>query len=350
MPLAFSPCCPLPEVELLRRVHITPKEAAEKLRVFVEEEAKALASSELEPTRDAASAEAVSATTLTDILQRLENDWVSHTEESLLDCFIEVEAHTEVHLHPRFMGPRMKQGLRKAAGEILLKFQRNLRCIPLTLADLKPAGSRHGAIVGDSPYIHFLARFRAVGFMPMKGHWLLGRVAAAQPSSEAMNINVLKLINISVHHDSLPRELRYHQQNRVWMINDTQLSEKHTVLLRILKKDTEVSRQGEMGIQLTGVVETTGHIRAKKRSMPTAGASSPGPSVAGARVSTPGQADTPVSKRRREKEGQGKDAGDGTAHNGTAHNGNAEDAEESHKKKKKDKKRKDKDNGADEEV
>jgi DNA-directed RNA polymerase subunit E'/Rpb7 len=330
MPLGHTACRPLPELELLKRKPISAQKAADKLRLFLGEQ-KQVAPAELATAGPAQ----VTYNQLSDVLLRLENDWVGHPEERHLDCFVEVDAHVEVHMMPMFMGKRLKEGLRKAAGDILLKYQRALGCIPLTTAELAPAGSRHAAIVGDGPFVHFLASFKCVGFAPQKDHWLLGRVSENQPWYKGMNISVLSLVNIMVQQDSLPRELHYSREQRVWLNSDKDdkvLGEKHLVLLKIVRVDTEVSRQGDMGMQLTGHVESTGHIREKRRT-PKA-AASPGPSA----VETPQPkrplADTPPpsSKRKRDKDVPGGDAGNGVASNGTV---NGE--EDRSKKKKKDK-------------
>jgi len=300
MPLGHTPCRPLPELELLKRRSITAKVAAEKLRAYIDEQAQTGAT-ELATT----GAAQVSYNQLRDILARLENDWADHSEEHLLDCFVEVDAHVEVHLHPCYMGAKLKQGLRKVGGEILLKYWRTLGCIPLTLADLQPSGSRHGAIVGDTPYIHFLASFKSVGFAPQKAHWLLGRIATEQPYFKGMNVNILSLVNIMVQQDSIPRELSYSRPQRAWLNGETQLSDKHLVLLKVVRIDTEACRQGDMGIELTGLIETVGHIRAKRRAPKSAlDVASPGPVV----LETPRKktsADTPPTKRKREPEVDG---------------------------------------------
>jgi len=198
------------------------------------------------------------------ILERLQHDWVPHPDISLLDCFCEVDARVEVHLNPCFLGPRLAQGLRKAAGDILLKYQRALNCIPLTVADLRPAGSQYGAVVGDGPYVHFLASFKAVGFAPKKDGWILGRIATEQSTGKGMNVSVLKLLNTFVRKDSLPKELSYNPESRAWLKGSTQLSENHIVLMKVSQLEVDAARIGEMGIGMHGYIESTAHIRKQK--------------------------------------------------------------------------------------
>jgi len=325
MPLSHSPCCPSPEVKLLKRVVITAGDAANRLREFFEAEAQTEAP-ELVTTGPAQ----VTYSQLRGILQRLENDWVDHSEAKLLNCFVEVDAHVEIHMHPCYLGNRLKQGLRKAAGDILLKYHRALGCIPLTMAEFRPAGSRHGALVGDTPYVHFVASFKALGFAPRRKQWLLGRVAPTQPWSKGMNVSILDLININVGVDALPRELRYDRPNKAWLNGDVPLGEKHLVMLQVTKIDTSALRQGDMGIQVTGCVTTTGHIRSVKQNKVKVGGSPAPDSVAATPPSRQAPAETPPTKRKREEEEE--------TPNGSAVNGNANGDEEPRKKKKKEKK------------
>merc|ERR1740117_851390 len=258
------------------------------------------------------------------------------------------------------MGCRLKHGLRKAAGDILLKYQSRLGCIPLTIADMKPAGSRHGAIVGDTPYVHFLATFRCIGFAPARNHWLLGRVSDEQPWPKGMNINVLRLVNIMVQQESLPRELHYSRPDRAWMNSAAEegkqkLGDKNLVLLRVTKIDCDVIRQGDIGIELKGLVETTGHIREKGREKkhkswvpdPDAGPFVLTSELTPRKKKLVEETPPPSTKRKREREEEGaaSTAASSSAVNGhaeAAQNGKADGVEDSaHKKKKKDKKDKD---------
>jgi len=144
---------------------------------------------------------------LPQVLQRLEEDWVALAgKHKASQCFVEVHAQLEVHLHPFFMGDRLAWGLRKAAGELLLKFNQALGCMPLTIADLTPAGSRHGAIVAESPYVHFLASFHTVGFAPKKGQHLVGRITDIQHQGR-LNLQVLGSIHSYAMKQSLPEAI-----------------------------------------------------------------------------------------------------------------------------------------------
>lgn len=311
MPLSHTPCCPLPEVELLRRKPISPEEAAARLNDFFEQEAQTGAA-ELATS----GAVQVSYSHVPHVLERLQNDWVGHPESRFLDCFVEVHARMEVHLNPCFLGARLKQGLRKTAGAILLKYQRVLGCIPLTMADLKPAGSGYGALVGDAPYVHFLTNFRCVGFAPQKGHWVLGRLAREQVSPHGMNISILNLVNIYVQRASLPRELRYVDNERAWFNDEKQLSDRHLVLVKIDRVDTSVERLGDMGIELTGILETVGHIKKKNLKKPEFGAASPA-------ASTPGRQAAPEETPKKRRRAEGLLAASSLAEPASAPNGDA---------------------------
>jgi len=293
MPLGHTPWCPLPDVERIGRpVRITPERAAKELRKYFDADSK-MAAAELATSGSAQ----VSYNQLKDILERLEHDWVDHPDGGLLDCFIEVEAYTEVHLHPCFLGGRLNEGLRRAASEILLKYNRVLGCIPLTMGDFRPAGSRYGACVSDGPYVHFLARFTSIGFAPRSNGWVLGRVASLQPYGDALNVGVLNLINTRVAKETLPKELTYDARQRIWFNGDTAMRDKHCVLIKLSNVDTNVAKQGDMGIEITGSVKSATHISAKRRAPKESDAPE----------------ETPKAKRKREREEQGEDAGNGEA-------------------------------------
>mmetsp|Transcript_153044 Transcript_153044/g.264943 ORF Transcript_153044/g.264943 Transcript_153044/m.264943 type:complete len:294 (-) Transcript_153044:71-952(-) len=172
---------------------------------------------------------------LPQVLQRLEEDWVALAgKHKASQCFVEVHAQLEVHLHPFFMGDRLAWGLRKAAGELLLKFNQALGCMPLTIADLTPAGSRHGAIVAESPYVHFLASFHTVGFAPKKGQHLVGRITDIQHQGR-LNLQVLGSIHSYAMKQSLPKKLYFERgEPGTWCMEEHgALTEQHLVRFEV---------------------------------------------------------------------------------------------------------------------
>merc|ERR1712146_60229 len=81
--------------------------------------------------------------------------------------------------------------------------------------------------------------------------------------------NILGLTNLNVGNRDLPAEISYHSQEKVWKMKTDKpepvnLTEKHLVLLRVSKVDTNPARTGDFGIQLAGVIESIGHIRSKR--------------------------------------------------------------------------------------
>lgn len=204
MPLGNTPWRPRPEVELCEKFDISTKEAAKQLRSFVE------TSSRVTATEAATAAYAeIKIQQLPKVLERLEQDWLPEGTDA--KCFIEVHARLEVHLHPYFMGPNLPRGLRRVAGELLLAYNPVLHCIPLTISDVTPAGSRHGAIVAESPYVHFMVNFRSVGFAPKEGQELVARVGEIQNSS-SFNLQVLGMTHAFAVAGMLPKGLSYKKE------------------------------------------------------------------------------------------------------------------------------------------
>jgi len=153
------------------------------------------------------------------IIDALQTDWVGlQGEERPADCFIEVRGRLETHLHPCFLGEKLALGLRGAAGTLLLRFNRILQCVPLGFTRLLPAG-KHGAVVGESPYVHFLADFRAVGFVPKEGQWLIGR-PSEQQTMQGLNVLILNCFNMFIKAKHLPPELRWDDDKKCWVYGD----------------------------------------------------------------------------------------------------------------------------------
>merc|ERR1719203_2608529 len=120
-------------------------------------------------------------------------------------------------MHPCFMGDRLMEGMRGAAGHLLMRYTRKLKYVPLGFRQLRPAGS-HGAIVGESAYVHFLIEFLAVGFRPAKGRRLIGRLGAVQ-TAVGVNYSVLSNFNFFVHKANLPSGAWFDVAEGTWMLD-----------------------------------------------------------------------------------------------------------------------------------
>eukprot|EP00930_Biecheleria_cincta_P057963 TRINITY_DN43828_c0_g1_i1.p1 TRINITY_DN43828_c0_g1~~TRINITY_DN43828_c0_g1_i1.p1 ORF type:complete len:393 (+),score=62.12 TRINITY_DN43828_c0_g1_i1:217-1395(+) len=209
MPFAQKPFKPKPEVELLRRRRLTFEDATALVQTSLKQDGKQSDGG----VRDDASMEVpgvalVSFQHIPTILQTMEQDWLTWPKDQrqCRSCFVEVTGRVETHLHPCFLS-RLDHGLRVAAGFMLHRWVERLGCIPLCFVELKPAGT-HAAVVAESPYAHFLMHFRAVGFAPQKGDWLVGRMNQTQISA-GMNVTVLGLVNCFIRKANLPEEIEY---------------------------------------------------------------------------------------------------------------------------------------------
>lgn len=122
-------------------------------------------------------------------------------------------------MHPCFLGDRLMEGMRGAAGTLLMRYIRQLQCVPLGFKRLKPAGT-HAALVGESAYIHFLIDVCAVGFRPRKGGRLIGRLGNVQ-TAVGVNFTILNNFNCFVHKNGLPEGAWYDSIKSSWMESDT---------------------------------------------------------------------------------------------------------------------------------
>lgn len=172
MPLANTPFRPLPRLELLASRKITFAEATSRLGEFLRTEVENLEVAESDSAF-------ISAKQLPDVHAKLKDDWSQARGMQPSACFVEVHARLEVHLPPGFLGPKLAMGLRKAVAPLLLRHDIKLGCVPLNYEALKTVGNC-GAIVGESPYVHFLVEFRSVGFAPKPGDWIVCRTASVQ--------------------------------------------------------------------------------------------------------------------------------------------------------------------------
>uniref|UniRef100_A0A6T1JZ30 RanBP2-type domain-containing protein n=1 Tax=Alexandrium monilatum TaxID=311494 RepID=A0A6T1JZ30_9DINO len=211
MPLAHSAYRPLPVVEFLGSRPISAEDAARGLASSVETDEGAAP----EARYELPGSTLVNFRQIPGIVDALQTDWVSLPgRERPADCFVEVRGRLETHLHPCFLGEKLALGLRGAAGTLLLRFNKVLQCVPLGFTRLLPAGT-HGAIVGESPYVHFLVAFSAVGFVPKQGQWFIGRIAEQQ-TMQGLNVLILNCFNMFIRRREMPRQLRFDDEKGIW--------------------------------------------------------------------------------------------------------------------------------------
>lgn len=204
MPLAHKPHRPKPEVELLRRRNISFEEAE---RGLIQALSPAQSSDGGEGILDVPGSYLVSYRNIPEILQSLQKEWVTLSPAKRpRSSFVEVVGRLETHLHPCFLS-RLGYGLRGAAGFLLHRYIDRLDCIPLGFMELKPASS-YAAVVAESPYVHFLVQFKAIGFAPRKGDWLLGTIGKQQVKA-GLNVTVLGLWNVHVRQHNLPKHFEW---------------------------------------------------------------------------------------------------------------------------------------------
>jgi len=207
---AHLPCRPQPELELLKSFPISVETAERQLSDYLRSEEGAPLEAESLNSNN------IKFKQLPSVLETLRSDWVNRkSEEQPAECFVEVHARIEVHLHPSHLGPKLAVGLQRAVGALLLRFDPVLRCVPLTCAQVEPVGTK-AAIVGESPYVHFLANFRSVGFAPQREQWLFGRLADVHVRP-GINLLILGVINAFVDYRDLPSELLYDESSHRWV-------------------------------------------------------------------------------------------------------------------------------------
>jgi len=80
---------------------------------------------------------------------------------------------------------------------------------------LKPAGS-HAAVVGESPYVHYLIEFTAIGFAPKKGTTMVARPSEAQ-TAIGFNAKLLNKFNCFVRKGDLPKDAYFDGEEGQWM-------------------------------------------------------------------------------------------------------------------------------------
>mmetsp|Transcript_57208 Transcript_57208/g.150553 ORF Transcript_57208/g.150553 Transcript_57208/m.150553 type:complete len:440 (+) Transcript_57208:122-1441(+) len=207
MPLAHTAYKPVPEVELLGCQPITIEDAVRGLE-------EAVAGDEGEAHHNVPGSALVNFRQVPRILESLKKDWLNLPVGERPACFVRVHGRLETHMHPCFLGEKLVAGLRGASGMLLLKFSSVLDCVPLGFTSMEPAGS-HAAVVGESPYVHFLADFWAVGFVPRESQWLVGRISEIQ-TARGMNLQVLNSFNFFAPRWCVPPQLWFDHAAGRW--------------------------------------------------------------------------------------------------------------------------------------
>lgn len=212
--MAHTPYRPQPEVELLSTVPVTIEDAIRGL----EDAALGVCAARtgLERLYNIPGSSLVNFRQVPRIVESLQQDWRNVPVKGRPDaCFVEVHGRLEIHMHPCFMGERLMEGMRGAVGTLLLRYSSTLNCVPLGFKSLLPAGT-HAALVFESPYVHFLIDFRAIGFVPKEGHRLVGKVGEVQ-TAIGINFTILNCFNLLVHKSALPSGVWFDAKESAWM-------------------------------------------------------------------------------------------------------------------------------------
>jgi len=214
MPLAHTAYRPHPEVELLDTRPISIEGAVASLEVSLrgddsgKDEGPSVPGSSLVNYRH-----------IPAIVESLKSDWMSAPAGDVPGkCFVEVHGRLEAHLSPCFMGERLIEGMRGAVGGLLMRYSVNLGCVPIGFKRLEPAGT-HAALVAESPYVHFLIDFQAVGFVPRQGNKLVGRMSDVQ-TAIGVNVKILNFFNCFVRKADLPADAKYDAESGKWMVGE----------------------------------------------------------------------------------------------------------------------------------
>lgn len=311
--LTQAPWKPLPEVELISSVPITIEEATSRIDQFMKADGSQL-------LQKAASLghKHIKIMQLPDILEQLQREWVGRSgTDRPSECFVEVRGRLEVHMHPRYIGEQLAFGLSRHACEILLRYSSTLGCIPLAYSDLRPTGS-HGAVVAESPWVHFLVDFRAVGFAPKKDQWLLGTTNTVQgaENENGVGLKTLGYFTCWVESKDVPEALRFDNGVRGWVDEKggRMSEESRAVWFRI----TKCSIKSEHSIDMKGAMKwpPAKHLHAaaasSKATSSSLGGKSSG-STAGAATANGSRGDDgddkePVAKAKKKR----RRSGDGT--------------------------------------
>lgn len=120
-----------------------------------------------------------------------------------------------MHLHPFFLGKNLARGLHQTADQLLLQFSQVLDCIPLAFLKLRPAGQL-AALVGESPWVHFLADFTALGFNPKPTMKLIATISRVQ-TKRGLNLQVLGFAHGLVRVNELPSGWSFSMAGDEWL-------------------------------------------------------------------------------------------------------------------------------------
>lgn len=220
MPLSQKPHRPKADVELLCRERIAFETAEDLLRNAVGMQTSESRLADLVQSKEEAievpGSALVSFRNIPAAAESLAKDWVTWKPSRRLrrSSFVKVTGRIETHLHPYYLS-RLGLGLRGAAGFLLHRWSDSLRCIPLGFVELRPTSS-YAAVVAESPYVHFLMHFVAVGFAPRKGDWVVGRVSETQ-TRVGLNVTLLGLMNCLVRKWDLSTDLRFCPSTSRWL-------------------------------------------------------------------------------------------------------------------------------------
>jgi len=192
------------------------------------------------------------------VLESLRNEWSSVPKGDRPDssCFVEVRGRLCMHMHPCFLGERLLEGMRGATGALLLRYNRILKSVPLGFKELRPAGS-HGAVVGESAYVHFLMEFRAICFNPKVKSRLMGRLGSVQ-TPIGVNCTVLNNFNFFVHKLDLPEDAWFDSAAGGWMLHDRKIGGESNRSLSLTVTRPCVESSGTQPVNFKGVL--TAHM------------------------------------------------------------------------------------------
>jgi len=182
------------------------------------------------------------------VLDSLTKEWTSSPEhDRSSDCFYEVRGRLTAHMHPCFLGAKLMQGMREAAGHLLMRQNRVLDTVPLGFKELKPANT-HGAVVGESAYVHFLIEFRCIGFRPKPEMKIIGRLGEHQ-TAVGLNCSIFNIFNFFVPKGDLPQEAWFDGDVQVWMLGEKKLVSKKTRGPLCLQIKSEVKEETVLGFK-----------------------------------------------------------------------------------------------------
>mmetsp|Transcript_62178 Transcript_62178/g.115392 ORF Transcript_62178/g.115392 Transcript_62178/m.115392 type:complete len:406 (-) Transcript_62178:102-1319(-) len=149
------------------------------------------------------------------MLDVLRSEWLpKQGHPDLARCFCRVKARMSIHLHPGLLGSKVLRGVRKAAKKILMRWSTDLECVPWAITEVTPAGNL-GAIVSDSPWVHFLANISALGFAPERGQWLKATMSGPQPW-QGISVSVCHVQDAFVKAKYLPPTLSFDEEQWCW--------------------------------------------------------------------------------------------------------------------------------------